>query len=55
MSKIQFNIEYPEGFLKTNDVILKVQSYGGKNIFKIECDRQVKRKLEKEIKDMLKS
>lgn len=61
MAKVQFNIAYTEDCTKTNNIILKVQSYGGttyyggRNIFKIECDRSVKKKLEREIQDMLKT
>ena len=56
-----FLVKYPEDPVKTNDIILKVQSYGGntysggKGIFRIECSSKVKRKLKEEIKDMLKS
>ena len=30
MAKTQFIIQYPKGYTKTNDIILKVQSYRGK-------------------------
>lgn len=59
MANTQFKVQYSEDCTITNDIILKVKSYGGKtfcggrNIFLIECDRKVKKKLEKEIKDML--
>ena len=32
MAKTQFIIQYPKGYTKTNDIILKVQSFGGKNM-----------------------
>lgn len=61
MAKTHFIIQYPKGYTKTNDIILKVRSYGGiifyagENTFRIECDRRIKKILQKEISDMLKT
>jgi len=59
MAKASFIVKCPKDPEKTNDIILKVQSYGGatysggKDNLWIECEYSIRSKLEKEIKDML--